>query len=109
MNGRGLTLRLSGWTAETSGPSRVWRRVGVPISWPETRTVGEPPPEPRLQTENSSSGACGAHACQAAITAFACAQRHEAEKVETVEIAVVLKRYSVAIPKLPPPPPRLAQ
>src|SRR6516225_9939503 len=98
MNGRSLTLRLSGCTAETSGPSRVFSRVGVPISWPDTRIVGEPPPEPRLQTEKSSSGACGAHACQAAITAFACAQRHEAENVETVEITVVRKRYSVAIP-----------
>ena len=62
-----------------------------------------------LQTENSSSGACGAQACQAAITDAAWAQGHSIPKVETVDTGVVLKRYSVAMPKLPPPPPRQAQ
>jgi hypothetical protein len=50
----------------------VFIRWGAPTSWPDTRIVGEPPPEPRLQTENSSSGACGAQASQAAITDCAC-------------------------------------
>src|SRR5439155_12573993 len=84
-------------------------RCSVPISCPETRIVGEPPPEPMLQTENSSSGACGAQRCQAAITAFAFVHGHWTPKVETRETGVVLNVKSVAMPKLPPPPPRLAQ
>ena len=98
-----------GEPVERSGASSARRRCGLPTNCPETWIVGEPPPEPRLQTENSASGACGAQSSHAAIAAGACAHGHPTLKVVTVEIGAVRKRYCVAIPKLPPPPPRLAQ
>src|SRR5438128_2244850 len=109
MYARVLTDTCNGVPVEVSGPSSCWSCAAVPTYWPETRTVGVPPARERLQTENSASGACGAHACHADTTAVACDQGQEAVKVATVETGLGLNRNEVAIPKLPPPPPRQAQ
>lgn len=81
-------------------------RGSLPTSCPETRTLRA---DETLQTENRPSGACGPQRCQAATTRSACVHGHSAANVATVAIAAVLNVYSVAMPKLPPPPPRLAQ
>src|SRR5262245_40987581 len=78
--------------------------------WPTTPTCGcGPPPVVRRQTENSASGACGAHPCQACTTAAAWDQGQLTRKVVTVPTALSLNWKPVATPKFPPPPPRQAQ
>ena len=63
----------------------------------------------RSITENNASGACGANACHAATACAACAHGHSIEYVDTVETGCVANTKLVAMPKFPPPPPRLAQ
>src|SRR4051812_12878499 len=97
-----------------SGAISARRSASVPKNWPEETTwarafAGPGSVASRSQTENSSSGACGANACQAAIACRACAHGHSIEYVATLETGCVRNTKHVAMPKLPPPPPRHAQ
>lgn len=61
------------------------------------------------QIEKISSGACGAQRCQAATTEAARLHGNEAKKYDADPTRWVVSVKPVAMPKLPPPPPRHAQ
>ncbi len=73
--------------------------------------VGVCPPgaADRCRFDQSASGAFGAQDCQAAITLAAFDQGQDRKKTTGVGAGTVRKWNQVAMPKLPPPPPRQAQ
>src|ERR1700690_125733 len=73
--------------------------------------AGVPPPgaADRCRLDQSSSGACGAQDCQAAITRLA-SDHGQLRKNSMISGAEWVRNVNeVATPKLPPPPPRQAQ
>src|SRR3954447_24359897 len=60
------------------------------------------------KTEPSRSSAEGASSCQTAKSSLRCCQSHVASYIVTVERGRILRVKEVAMPKLPPPPPREA-
>ena len=73
--------------------------------------VGTDPPgaAARCRFDQSSSGACGAHDCQAEITRAACDHGQDRKNRTISPAGWVRKVNEVTTPKLPPPPPRQAQ
>ena len=73
--------------------------------------VGVRPPgaAARCRFDQSASGAFGAQDCQAAITLAAFDQGQERKNSTGDGAGTVLNWNQVAMPKLPPPPPRQAQ
>src|SRR5215469_2380029 len=85
--------------------------VVVPSQVPPTLICGDPPlkPELRCMFDHSSAGPLGAQDCQAAITWFA-AVHGKPMKNKTRPLSFCVRSVNdVATPKLPPPPPLLAQ
>ena len=85
-----------------SGASRAASRLCGPSSWPKIWTVGELAPVWIAQIEKSSSGACGAKACQARTTSASCDQGQSAKKNDTSATGWVWSSKCVTTPKLPP-------
>jgi len=73
--------------------------------------VGIDPPgaAARCTFDQSASGACGAHDCQAEITREACDHGQDRKNRTISPAGWVPKVKEVTTPKLPPPPPRQAQ
>src|ERR1700722_15571135 len=83
----------------------------LPRQVPPTWIDGIDPPgaAARGRFDQSSSGACGAHDCQAEITRAAWDQGQD-RKNRTISLAGWVENVNeVTTPKLPPPPPRQAQ
>src|SRR5262249_24994498 len=103
----------SGVPVFASGAISVCSSASEPKNCPEETTwLRAPAPgsvASRSQTENSSSGACGANACQAAIASAASSHGHSTEYVATLDTGWTRNVKRVATPKFPPPPPRQAQ
>ena len=70
-----------------------------PKYWPFDATIGPPAPSVAIRShiENSSSGAVGAHACQAATILAASLQFHVARYVATSLAGCVLKTKLVTM------------
>src|SRR5580698_4530341 len=82
-----------------------------PIQLPPTKTDdgAEPNDADSNRFDQRSAGACGAQDCQALITRAA-SDQCQCRKNSTMLVRLwVVNVIEVATPKLPPPPPRLAQ
>src|SRR5260221_8420032 len=83
-----------------------------PIDWPMQRMLIRPPPAgPTFMIDVIVAGAPGAQACQAANKRAACACDSFQETPNTSALlnGKTCSVNRVAMPKLPPPPPRHAQ
>src|ERR1700722_13681241 len=78
---------------------------------PPTPIWGEPLPNgaDRMRLDHSASGWCGIHDCQPEITRLAADHGQLRKNVTSLVRLCVRKLNDVATPKLPPPPPWLAQ
>src|SRR5215469_5195180 len=96
----------------TSGFSCARNSLSLPTDWPMQRMVMAPPPaEPTFMIEVMLLGAFGAQACHAAnsFAARACVNFQDSPNTSAVLSGKMCSLNSVAMPKLPPPPPRQAQ
>src|SRR5262249_1699645 len=103
---------LEGASIAVSGLSWLRSSVALPTDWPRQRIVMGPPRLGRTRRMDvMDGGALGAQACHAANSAAALARDNVQLTPNTTAVASgnteIVNR--VAIPKLPPPPPRKAQ
>src|SRR5207253_6280695 len=110
-NDRVRIIMVCGVAALTSGCSSDCNPLSLPKYWPFDATIGPPGPSVAIRShiENSSSGAFGAQACQAATILAASLQLQVARYVTTSLAECVPKTKLVTIPNWPAPPPRQAQ
>src|SRR2546428_9933655 len=109
-NDRVRIVIVCGAAALTSGCSSDGSPASLPKYWPFDATMGPPGPSVAIRShiENSSSGAFGAHACQAATIFAASLQLQVAVYVTTSLAGCVANRKPVTISNCPAPPPRQA-
>src|SRR6185312_2982284 len=107
-----FTDRKLGWEPTRLISERITRLAPatLPSQVPPAVSCGEPPkPQLRCMFDHSSAGPCGAQDCQALITRLALAHG-QPMKNSTSELSLCVRSVNeVATPKLPPPPPLLAQ
>jgi hypothetical protein len=103
------TDRLVGRAARVRLRSSRRSADAVPKNCPKTVSVGAEDPVESEQIEYRASGPSGAQLSQRGTTASAADQGNEAKKYDALVTGWVRKRKPVTTPKLPPPPPRMAQ